>query len=39
MDIVKQNQKTVHCEILTDSRITVEDISGHSNTEQTDGTV
>ena len=39
MDIVTQNQETVQCEILTDSEQVVEDNSGHSDTEPTDGTV
>ena len=39
MDIVTQNQQTVHCEVLTDSGQTVEDSSGHSDTVPRDGTV
>ena len=51
MDIVTQNEQTVHCEVqtdsgqtvqcevLTDSGQTVEGSSGHSDTESTDGTV
>ena len=50
MDIVTQNEQTVHCEVLTDSGQTVqcevltdigqtvEDSSGHSDREPTDGT-
>ena len=37
MGIVTQNQQTVHCEVLTDSGQTVEDIGGHSGTELTEG--
>ena len=36
MDIVTQNQQTVKCEVLTDSRQTVEDSSGYSDTEPTE---
>jgi len=36
---VTQKQQTVQCEVLTDSGQTVEDSSGHSDTETTDGTV
>ena len=39
VDVVTQNQQTVHCEVLTDSGQTVEGSSGHSDTEPTDGTV
>jgi len=39
MDIVTENQQTVHSEVLTDSVITVEDSSGHSETESKDGTL
>ena len=39
VDIVTQNQRTVHCEVLTDSGMTVEDSSVHSDTESTDCTV
>jgi len=39
VDIVTQNQKTVQCEALTNSGQTVEDSGGHSDTEQTGGTV
>jgi len=50
VDIVTQNEQTVHCEVLTDSGQTVqcevltdigqtvEDSSGHSDREPTDGT-
>ena len=34
-----QNQEKVQCEVLTDSGQTVEDSSGHSDTEQTGGAV
>jgi len=34
-----QNKQTVGCEVLTESGQAVEDSSGHSDTEQTDGTV
>jgi len=39
VDTVTQNEQTVECEVLTDSGQTVEDNSGHSDTERTDGTV
>jgi hypothetical protein len=39
VDIVTQNQQTVRCEVLSDSGQTVHDISGHSDTEPTDGVV
>ena len=39
MDIVTQKQAIVQCEALTDSGQTVEDSSGHSDTEKTDSTV
>jgi hypothetical protein len=39
VDIVTQNQQTVHCEVLTDSGQTLHDFSGHSDTEPTDGVV
>ena len=38
VDIVLQNQETEQCEVITDSGQTVEDSSGQSNTEKTDGT-
>ena len=39
MDVVTQNLETVKCEVMTDSGQTVDDSSGHSDTEQTGGTV
>ena len=39
VDIVAQNKQTVQCEILTDSRQTVDDSIGHNDTEPTDGRV
>ena len=39
MDIVTQIQQTVQCKVLTDSGQTVEDGSGHSDTEQRYGAV
>jgi len=36
VDIVTQNQQTVNCEVLTDCGQTVEDSSGHGDTEPTD---
>jgi len=39
VDIVTQNQETVQCDVLKDSGRTVEDISGHSETEPMDFTV
>jgi len=36
---VTQNQVTVQCELLTDSGQNVEDSSGHSGKEPSDGTV
>ena len=39
MDIVNENKQTVQCEVLTDSGMTVEDSSGHSDKEPRDGTV
>ena len=39
MDILTQNQQTVQCEVLTDSGQTLEDSSGHSDTEPTHGTI
>ena len=38
MNIVTQKQQTVQFGVLTDSRQTVEDSSGQSDTEPTDGT-
>jgi len=39
VDTVTQNQGAVQCEVLTDSGVSVEDSSGHSDTESTDGTL
>ena len=39
VDIVTQNQQTVQCEVLTESGQTLAKSSGHSDTEQIDGTV
>jgi hypothetical protein len=39
VDTVTQNQQTVEREVLTDSGQNVEDSSGYSDTEPTDGTV
>jgi len=39
VDIVTQNQQTVPCEVVTDIGQTVEDSSGHSDREPTEGTV
>jgi len=39
VDIVTQSQQKDLCEFLTDSGKTVEDSSGHSDTESTDGTL
>ena len=39
VDIVAQNQQTLQCEVLTDSEQTIEDSSGHSDTEITGSTV
>jgi hypothetical protein len=39
VDIVTQNQQTVLCVVLTYSGQTVEDNSGHSDTESKDGTL
>jgi len=39
VDIVTQNKQTVQFQVLTDSGQTVEDKSGHSDTEPVDGTV
>jgi len=36
---VTQSQKTVYCDVLTDSGKNVEDGRGHSGTEKTDGTM
>ena len=38
MDIVTENQQSVHCEVLAESGMTVEGSIGHSDTESTDGT-
>ena len=37
VDVVTQNQENVLYDVLTDSRQNVEDNSGHSDTEPTDG--
>jgi len=39
VDIVTQNQQTIHCEELTDSGETVEDMSGHRDSGTTHGTI
>jgi len=39
VDVVTQNQQTVRCEVLTETGQNVEDSSGRSDTESTDGTV
>jgi len=39
VDVVTQNKKKVQCEVLTKSEETVENSIGHSDTEETDGTV
>jgi len=39
VDAVTQNQQTVQCEVLADIRQTVQDTSGCSDTEPTDGTL
>jgi hypothetical protein len=39
VDIVTETQQTVQCEVLTDSGQTVEDSSGHTDRDPTDGTV
>ena len=38
MKKVRQNRQTVLFEVLADTGETIEDTSGHSDTEQTDGT-
>jgi len=38
-EVLTDSGQTVQCEVLTDSGNTLEDSSGHSETEQTDGTV
>ena len=39
IDIVTHNKQKVQCEVLSDSAVTVEDKSAHSDKEATDGTV
>jgi len=38
VDIVTHNQQMVQCEVLTDCGLTIEESSGRSDTEATDGT-
>jgi hypothetical protein len=39
VDVVTQNQETVHCAVLTDCGQTLEGSGGQSDTEPIDGTV